>query len=82
MSRSIHFFRLSLTLLLVGGALLGWLLGFDPAGPRAIAAGSAATGSAAQLVAPVAVAGTPAHIMNAHVWYYPLVCSDARKTIP
>ncbi len=82
MSRYLHLFRLSLTLLLVGGALLGWLLGLDPTGPRAIAAGSSAAGITAPLAAPVAVAATQAHIRNVHVWYYPLMCSDARKTIP
>lgn len=82
MSRSIHLFRLSLTLLLVGGALLGWLFGLDPTGPRAIAAGFSATGATAQLVAPGAVAATPAHIRHVYVWYYPLMYSEARKTIP
>ncbi len=44
MSHSIHLVRLSLSLLLIGGTLFGWLLGFDPGGPRAIAAGSSAAG--------------------------------------
>ncbi len=82
MSLPIHLFRLSLTLLLVGGALVGWLIGLDPTGSRDIAAGSSATGITAQLVAPVAVAGAQVHIRHAYVWYYPLMCSEARKTIP
>jgi hypothetical protein len=82
MARSIHFFRLSLTLLLVGGVFLGWLLGLDPTGSRAIAAGSPAAGITAQPVAPIAMTVTQVRIRHAYVWYYPLVYSEARKTIP